>query len=255
MPPTLSVLVVDDEPPARRRLRSLLDRHPDVRVVGEAGTGREAAAAIGRLRPDVVFLDVQMPDGDGFDVVREVGPDRMPVVVFATAFDEHAVRAFEARALDYLLKPYDRDRFDEALGRARDRVRQGQDVAPRLLDLVEQLGRRTEWLERLSVRMGSRIRLVDVDDVDAFEAETNYVRVHAGPSAYLVRATLASLEAQLDPDRFLRVHRSVVVNVRRVVEVEPLSSGAYELVMRDGRTWTSGRTYRARVEEALRLRP
>ena len=249
--PALSVLVADDEPPARRLVQSLLERHADVRVVGEAGSGREAVAAVRRLRPDVVFLDVQMPEGDGFDVVREVGPERMPAVVFATAYDEYAVRAFEAHAVDYLLKPFERDRFDEALGRARLRVHRGPD--PRLLALARHV--ESPYLDRVAVRVGARIRLVDVADVDYFEAESNYVRVHAGPKTYLVRGTLAALEGELDPARFLRVHRSLVVGLDRVAEVEPLGAGEYTLFLRDGTRLTSGRTYRARVQEALRLRP
>lgn len=266
----VSVLIADDEPPARRRIRALLEPHAGVRIVGEARSGREAVEAIERLRPDVVFLDVQMPEGDGLEVVRAVGVDRMPVVVFATAYDEYALRAFEAHALDYLLKPFDRDRFDDALGRACRQVQRGRDsegegrVDPGLLALVRQWVERAGdgpsekqagYLDRLTVRMGARIRLVDVDDVDFLEAEANYVRVHTGGKTYLVRGPLAALEAELDPARFLRVHRSVVVNVGRVVEVEPLPAGEYVLFLRDGTRLTSGRTYRTRVQEALRIRP
>jgi two-component system LytT family response regulator len=255
-PPPLSVLIADDEPPARRLVRSLLERHPDVRVVGEARSGREAIAEIGALQPDVVFLDVQMPEGDGFDVVRAVSAGRMPIVVFVTAHDEYAVQAFAAHALDYLLKPVERERFDDALERARLQVRRGRgpDVDPRLLALVRHLDGPPSYLDRIPVRMGARTRLVDVADVDYFEAETNYVRVHVGPTTYLVRSTLATLEERLDPARFLRVHRSLVVNLRRVVEVESLFTGEYELFLQDGTRLTSGRTYRARVQEALQLR-
>ena len=259
-PRSLSVLIADDEPPARRLVRSLLERHPDVRVVGEARSGREAIAGIGELQPDVVFLDVQMPEGDGFDVVRAVGravgAGRMPVVVFVTAHDEYAVQAFAAHALDYLLKPVERERFDDALERARVQARRerGPDVDPRLLALVRHLDGPPSYLDRIPVRMGARTRLVDVADVDYFEAETNYVRVHVGPKTYLVRGTLAALEERLDPARFLRVHRSLVVNLRRVVEVESLFGGEYELFLQDGTRLTSGRTYRARVQDALQLR-
>ena len=251
----IAVLVADDEPPARRGLRALLARHPDVHVVGEARSGREAIDAIGRLRPDLVVLYVQMPEGDGFDVVRAVGTERMPLVVFATAYDAYAVRAFEAHALDYLLKPYDRQRLETALDRVRERLRR-RDAQPdaRLAALVDRLEGRTRWLDRLTVTAGSRIRLVDVADVDYFEAEMNYVRAHVGPRSHLVRSTLTALEGQLDPARFLRVHRSLVVQLSRVAEVEPLFAGEYVLFLKDGRRLTTGRTYRAAVQAALRLR-
>ena len=263
-PHVLSVLVADDEPPARRRVVELLQLHADVHVVGEARSGREAVEAIERLRPDLVFLDVQMPEGDGFEVVRTVGVDRMPVVVFATAYDAYALRAFEAHALDYLLKPFDRARFDDALERARHQVWQGrartQDTAPappldsRLLALVQHLDRQAGSLERLQVRMGARIRFVEVSDVDYLEAEANYVRVHTGGTTYLLRGPLSALEAQLDPVRFVRVHRALVVNVAGVVEVEPQPGGEYLLLLRTGTRLMTGRTYRTSVQRALRLR-
>lgn len=254
MPTRLSLLIADDEPPARRRVRALLDRHPDVQVAGEVGTGREAIQAIQTLQPDAVFLDVQMPDGDGFEVVRSVGVDRMPIVVFATAYDEHALAAFEARALDYLLKPFDRERFDTVLDRVRRQLEGDRGVDARLVELLDQLEGQAEWLDRLPVRMGTRIRLIPVEDIDAIESQANYVRLHIGATTHVMRATLASLEAQLNPRQFVRVHRSLVVNVGRVVEVEPLASGGYALRTHDGQSWTSSRTFRARVEEAFHLR-
>ena len=254
-PGRITVLIADDEPPARRGLRALLARQPDVHVVGEARSGREAIEAIRTLQPDLVFLDVQMPDGDGFDVVREIGVERMPVVVFATAYDDYALRAFDAHALDYLLKPYDRQRFESALGRARTRLRPaGQQTDARLLALVERLDERAKHLERLTVTVGSRLRLVDIGDFDYFEAESNYVRAHAGAKSHLVRTTLSALEEKLDPARFLRVHRSLIVQLARIAEVEPLFAGEYVLFLKDGRRLTSGRTYRAALQEALRLR-
>ena len=250
----LSVVIADDEPLARQRLRRLLASHDDVRVVGEAGTGREAVDAIHALQPDVAFLDIRMPEGGGFEVVRSLGPDTAPVVVFATAYGEHAAEAFEVRAFDYLLKPFSRARLDEVVGRIRSHVAPEDEPSPR--------PRRSERppptprpLVRLGVRMGSRIRLVDVGDVDAFESELNYVRVHVGSDVYLTRATLSALEDKLDPAQFVRVHRSLIVNASQVVEVEPLSSGVYELRVRRGQRWRSGRTYRKRVERALHLRP
>jgi two-component system LytT family response regulator len=252
----IRILIADDEPPARRRIRALLESQSDVQVVGEARSGREAVAAIAELRPELVFLDVQMPEGDGFEVVRTVGVDRMPVVVFATAYNEHALRAFDAHALDYLVKPYDRERFDAALQRARLQLRWASDsgVDARLLSLVRQWDDKSRYLTRLTVRVGSRIRLLDVAEVDHFESETNYVRVHLGTQSHLVRDTLTGLEGRLDPARFVRVHRSLIVNLGRIQEVESLFAGEYILFLRDGKRLTTGRTYRSSIQEALGLR-
>jgi two-component system, LytTR family, response regulator len=252
----ITVLIADDEPPARRGVRALLQPHADVRVVGEAGSGREAVEAIRALRPELLFLDVQMPEADGFDVVREVGVEEMPVTVFATAYDAYALRAFEAHALDYLLKPYERERFLAVLDRARERVRQarGAGADPRLLSFVRQMEERSRYLRRIAVRTGARVKLVDVDDVDYFEADTNYVRLHVGGASHLVRETLTALEGRLDPARFARVHRSLIVNLERVAEVEPLFAGEHVLSLKNGARLTTGRTYRARVQEALGLR-
>ena len=254
--PTIRVLVVDDEPPARRLVRTLLAVEPDVEVVGEAGSGGDAVRAIEELSPDLVFLDVQMPDGDGFDVVREVGAERMPLVVFATAHDEHALRAFDAHALDYLLKPFDRDRFAAALRRARARLaRHGaEERGGRLEGLLEEMARAGRYAARLTVRTGARIRVLATDEVDYVRAEDNYVRLHAGERSFLHREALSSLEARLDPRRFLRIHRSTIVNLERVVELESLFAGEYVVFLRDGTRLTAGRTYRAALQRALELR-
>ncbi|HEX2190561.1 MAG TPA: LytTR family DNA-binding domain-containing protein [Longimicrobiaceae bacterium] len=252
----IRALIVDDEPPARRRIRDLLEDEPDVEVVGECGDGAQAVAAIEAARPELVFLDVQMPEGGGFEVVRALGPERLPAVVFVTAYDRYAVQAFEVHALDYLLKPFDRERFRAAMQRARDALRRpaagGPD--PRLLALLEELRPAPRGLDRIPVRIGPRIRLVPVDEVDYFRAETNYVRLHLGDRSHLVRDTLSGVEARLDPARFLRVHRSLIVNLARVREVEPLFAGEYVLTLQDGTRLTSGRSFRARIQEALNLK-
>lgn len=248
----ITVLIVDDEPPARRGLRSLLEEQTDVEIVGEARNGTEAIAAIQSLRPALVFLDVQMPESDGFDVVRAIGVEQMPVVVFATAFDQYALQAFEAHALDYLLKPYDRARFDAALDRARLQVRR-RTVDDRLLAFVDRLEGRQQYLNRITVKTGTRTQFVSVASVDFFEAESNYVRLRVGDQSYLIRDTLTSLSERLDPAHFVRVHRSLIVQTSRVVEAESLFAGEYVLVLSTGRRLTSGRTYRAAVQAALGL--
>ncbi len=257
MTPRIRALIVDDEPPARRRIRDLLEAEPDVEVVGECRDGRQAIATIEAVRPDLVFLDVQMPEAGGFEVVEALGPERLPVVVFVTAYDRYAVQAFEVHALDYLLKPFDRERFAAAVQRAREELRRPREagVDPRIVALLEELRPAARRLDRIPVRVGARIRLVPADEVDYFQAETNYVRLHVGKASHLVRDTLAGLEARLDPARFLRIHRSLVVNLSRVREVEPLFAGEYVLTLADGTRLTSGRSFRARIQEALHLRP
>lgn len=252
-PPTrIPVLIVDDEAPARRGLRLLLEDEPDLHVVAEARTGSEAVAAIETLHPELVFLDIQMPDGDGFDVIRTIGPERMPVVIFATAFDRFALQAFEANALDYLLKPYDRARFTHALDRARKQL-QRRSIDERLVHLLSRMDERTRYLQRVLVRQGARTQFIAVSSVDYFESEANYVRVHVGERSWLVRDTLANVEAKLDPTRFLRVHRALVVHVARIVEVESRPSGEYVLSLSTGTKLTSGRTFRAAIHAALDL--
>ncbi len=250
---THTVLIVDDEPPARRSLRAMLGVHADLEIVGEARSGAEAIAAINSLRPDIVLLDVHMPEGDGFDVIRAIGVEQMPVVIFATAYDAYALQAFDAHALDYLLKPYDRTRLDSALQRARQQLRR-RGVDDRLLAFIDKLDERARYQTRLTVRQGTRTQFVAVSQVDYFEAEANYVRVHVGPRSHLIRETLTSLAEQLDPSRFLRVHRSLVVNIGRVVEVESLFSGEYVLLLATGKKLTSGRTYRLALQSALQLK-
>ena len=246
----ISVLIVDDEPPARRLLRSLLDEQLDIEVVGEARDGTDAISAIRSLRPDLVFLDVQMPGQDGFGVVRTIGAGQMPLVIFATAFDQYALQAFEAHALDYLLKPYDRARFDAALDRARVQLR-SQRVDDRLRAFIERIDARPSFLQRITVRNGTRSQFIPVASIDFFEAEENYVRLRVGDRSYLIRDTLTALTARLDARQFVRVHRSLIVQTARVVEVESLFSGEYVLLLSTGRKLTSGRTYRAAVQAAL----
>jgi len=250
--PRITVLIADDEPPARRGLRALLEEQADIEVIGEARNGTEAIAAIQSLRPALVFLDVQMPESDGFDVVRTIGAERMPVVVFATAFDQYALKAFEAHAIDYLLKPYDRTRFNAALDRARRQVRR-QTVDDRLLALVERLEGGQQYLARIMVRTGTRTQFVAAASVDCFEAESNYVRLRVGDRSYLIRDTLTNLAERLDPTLFVRVHRSLIIQTSRIVEVESLFAGEYVLTLSTGRRLTSGRTFRGAVQAALGL--
>jgi two-component system LytT family response regulator len=246
--PALTVLVVDDEPLARALVRLLLERDPEVAVAGEC-TGVAAAAEVERLRPDILFLDVQMPEVDGFDVLAEIGPERAPVVVFVTAFDRYAARAFEVHALDYVLKPIDEARFAVAVGRAKAqaRARRAGTSDPRLGALLEDHARHTR---RFLVRTHDRTVVVNAEDVDWIEAADYYASLHVGGKTHLLRETLTQLAARLDPERFFRVHRSAIVNLDRVREIHPLFRGDSELVLKDG---TRLRLSRSRRAEFKRL--
>lgn len=252
----IKALIVDDEPLARERLRTLLTSQEDVEVVGECENGREAVTAIEARKPDVVFLDVQMPELDGFQVLGELDPERRPYVVFVTAFDRFAVKAFEVHAIDYLLKPYDRERFLTALDAVRQRVRQQSpaDSAARMTALLEELGGlkpNTAGGDRLAIKTSGRVRLFRVDQVDWVEAADNYVNVHIGQESLLHRETLSSLEARLPAERFVRISRSSLVNIDRVKEIQPLFHGDHVLILHDGSKLTLSRNYRARLEHLL----
>jgi two-component system, LytTR family, response regulator len=244
----IRVLIVDDEPPARAKVRRFLSTDPELQLVGEAGSGTEAVEAVEKLNPDLVFLDVQMPGLDGFGVLAELARDRLPAVVFVTAFDEYALRAFEVNAVDYLLKPFDLERFQTALQRARLRLRQhgAEELDRRLRALLSEVRPRAAPLQRLLVPAGEKQIVLDVSRIDWLEAEQNYVRLHVGSSSYLIRATLAGLEERLDPARFIRIHRSRIVNVEQVREIHPWSHGDQLVVLQDGTELLMSRRYRDR---------
>jgi two-component system LytT family response regulator len=245
----MRTLIADDEAPARLKLRRLLGEADDAQIVGEARNGVEAVELIRALAPDLVFLDIQMPVVDGLSVVEQVGPDAMPAVVFVTAHDEHAVRAFEVHALDYLLKPVTPERFRLTLGRVRRHLAQsrGTDaaVAERLRDLLGAAGRSADSLERILVHDERRGIFLSVDRIDRIEADRNYVRIYSEGSSYELRAPLAAIVRRLDPRRFLRINKSEVIRIDAVREVHPWSHGDYRVIMRDGTTLSWSRRYRA----------
>ena len=248
---TLRVLIVDDEPVARRRIRRLLAAEPDVGIVAECADGASALRAIVSDRPDIAFLDVQMPELDGFEVVQSVSPNELPAIVFVTAFDRYALRAFDVHAIDYLLKPFTRERFRTALARARERLgRRGRDS--QLTALIDAIRAKRRYPSRVAVRTGGRFLVVDWRDVDWIEAADNYVRLHVGGKEYLLRETLASIEKQLDPERFARIHRSAIVQLDRIVELDPASHGDVDVVLRSGARLVVSRTWRDRIEPLLR---
>ena len=249
----IRALVIDDEPLARAMIREMLADDPDVDIVGECSNGREAIEAVEALRPDLLFLDIQMPDLGGFEVLEAIPDDRAPYIVFVTAFDQFAVRAFEIHALDYLLKPFDRERFEAAWQRAKSVI--GSDRFERrdqrILALLESLKAEQRYLERLVVKVGGRVFFLDVNEIDCIQAEGNYVRVHSGPKSYLLRATISGLEAQLDPRVFLRIHRSAIVKLDRIKELQPWFHGEYHVILHTGQKLTLSRNYRANLQEAI----
>jgi two-component system LytT family response regulator len=248
---TLRVLVVDDEPPARRKLAAHLQKEPGVELVGEARDGLEAVSAIQELGPDLVFLDVQMPGLDGFEVIEAVGIERMPPVVFVTAYDEFAVKAFEVQAVDYLLKPFDQARFKKAFARGARRAHGKPAGDGELLLRVLEAVRPAARLERLVVRDQGRLLLVPIREVQRLSAEGNYVRVHAAGKTHLVRETLARLEARLDAARFVRIHRSEIVALDAIQELQPFFHGDYVVVLRNGERLRLSRRYQERVLKEL----
>jgi two-component system, LytTR family, response regulator len=241
----ITALVVDDEPPARQRLGDLLADHADVQVVGEAGGVRSAVSIIAERRPDVVFLDIQLPDDDGFGVVDLLGAGPRPAIVVTTAHADYAVKAFEIGAVDYLLKPFARDRLAVAMTRVRDQLGSGASDA----------GVRSAPVSRIPVLSGGKVRFVDVQRIDSIRADRNYVRIHAGARPVLVRSTLQEIEQRLPGDQFCRVNRSTVVRLDRVVEVETLPHGELALRLATGDQVISGRGYTSRVRVALGLGP
>ena len=266
-------LIVDDEPLARRGIRKRLQAHPEVEVAGECESADEAVEAIRSLRPDLVFLDIQMPGATGFAVIEQVDVDPMPVFVFVTAYDAHAIRAFEANALDYLLKPVDDERFARAVERAVRTVKDRQTVAEasawkaRLLTLIGADSGRVETAprvesgapaaprpERIAVRDAGRIFLLDPGDIDWIEAEGDYVRVHCGARGYLIREGISSIEARLAGTSLVRIHRSTIVNVSRVQELRPRENQDFTVILANGTTLRLSRTYRTTFERACGYR-
>ena len=244
----LTTLIVDDEPLAREGLRMLLAADAAFAEIREARDGSEAVAQIRSRRPDLLFLDVQMPEMDGFAVVREIGPERMPPVVFVTAHDRYAIQAFEINAIDYLLKPFTAERFAHALERAKTRLGQAAEAAPALAALMETTASPSRYVKRLAVRATGRIFFVEVDEIDWFQAAENYVELHTARGSHLLHVSMNTLEKSLDPELFLRIHRSLIVNTRHIQELQPASHGEYVFVLPGGVRLQSSRSYHERIK-------
>jgi len=261
----IKALIVDDEPLARDALRVLLVDDPDIKIVGEGRNGREAVTMIREHAPDLVFLDVQMPYADGFQVLEQLDTAHLPVIVFVTAYDEYALRAFESHALDYLLKPFDHERFDNTLQRAKRQIQLQSlgDTSRRLIALLEELnGARAEahgraeplvikYQERLAIKSKGRIFFLKVEDIDWIEATGDYMRLHVGERSYLLRETMNDLAAKLDPEKFPRIHRSTIVNIERVRDIQPLFKGEHAVTLKDGTQLKLSRGYRNELQSIL----
>ena len=249
----LRVLVVDDEPLAREGLKLLLDRQPQVESVLEARNGREAITRIREQKPDLVLLDVQMPRTDGLVVVNTIGAERMPPVIFVTAHDQYAIRAFEIAAIDYLLKPVTEERFALAFSRAIGRLRDvpQEESTRQMLAMLDAVAKPPRQLERFAVRSGEGTIFVPVDEVDWIEAFQNYVRLHAGRATHLLHVPMNTISTVLDSGRFLRIHRSHIVNVQRIAQFWSIAHGQYVIELRSGQRLQSGRTYNEQIRQAL----
>ena len=245
----IRAVIIDDEELARDRLRSLLDREPDIELIGEAGDGQSAVSLIDKLKPDLVFLDVQMPELNGFEVLNAL--EERPNVIFVTAHDKFALKAFDVHAVDYLLKPFDRERFQTALQRAVSKIRNQKPEEPKaelnaVLDEVK-----PKNVERLLVKTQGRVLLVKVGDLDWIEAADNYVTLHVGKDAHMMRETMTALEGRLPSDRFMRISRSTIVNVERIQELQPMFHGEYIVVLKNGAKLTLSRSYRDKLDQLM----
>jgi two-component system LytT family response regulator len=267
----IRALIVDDESLAREALLLLLGNDPEMQVIAECRNGREAVDVIREQSPDVVFLDIQMPEMDGFQVIEEVGTKRMPVTVFVTAYDKHALRAFEAHALDYLLKPFDHDRFDSALQRTKTFVRQQKlgEISESLFALLQDTKLRTgrpasdadnrrsestahkEPIDRVVIKSGGRIYFLKVEEIDWVKSAGDYLSLHAGSQLHLIRETMGNFYTKLDPRKFIRIHRSTIVNIERIKDIQPLFKGEYIVTLTNGKRLTASRGYRHEIQMLL----
>ena len=254
----IKAIVVDDEPPARRNLRALLAGVPDIELIRECGNGRDALSSIRALEPDLVFLDVHMPEMDGFEVLEHLTDQSLPVIIFVTAYDQYALKAFEVSALDYLLKPFDDVRFHKALAQARRQIEQ-QDASELGRKLLTLMGARearpdgsaSRYLTRLMIKTAGRVIFVRTEEIDWIEAYDNYLRLHVGDKAHLLRQTMNELEAALNPEHFARIHRSTIVNLNRVHEFHPHFNGEYQVILRDGTQLKLSRGRKEWIEQWL----
>ncbi len=251
----IRTVIVDDEPLAREKIRMLLQREPEIEIIDECTNGQEAIATIKKEFPDLLFLDIQMPGADGFEVLRKVGINRVAAIVFVTAYDQHALRAFEFHALDYLLKPFAARRFREALQRAKEHLRRepNEQFNRQLLALLNDINRGLQHDARLMIKSGGRVVFLKTGQIDWIEAAGNYVLLHAGKDSHMLHETMNHIHANLDPRQFLRIHRSTIVNVECIKELQPLFYGDYQVILKDGTKLTLSRKYSHQITQLFQL--
>lgn len=248
---SIRTMIIDDEPLARERVKRFLRDEDEIEIIGECSNGVDAVGAIKEKKPDLVFLDIQMPEKNGFEVIRSLSGKYLPTVVFVTAYDQYALQAFDVHALDYLLKPFTRERLHRAVMRAREQIdgkRFGR-IDERLTSLIADLKTEKKYLERLVIKTTGRVFFLKSDEIDWIEAAGNYVKLHVGRETHMIRETMNGIETKLDPDRFLRIHRSTVVHIDRIKELHPMFSGDYAVILRDGTELALSRNYRERFVE------
>jgi two-component system LytT family response regulator len=255
MPAVIRTVIADDEPLARNKLRILLDSEAGIQIVAECRNGTETIAAVRTHKPDLLFLDIQMPDADGFEVLSALSTEEMPVTIFTTAYDQFAIKAFEAHALDYLLKPFDQGRLHHCIERARAEFLKSQDsqLAHRILDALAKGRASTD--RRLVIKAGGRVVFIDVDEIHWVEAAANYVKLNMGKESYLLREAIGHVSERLDPEQFIRIHRSTIVNVQKIKELQPCNSGEYIVVLKSGKELSCSRGYRAGLQQLIGKRP
>ena len=249
----MDVIIVDDEPAARRTLSEFCAGEPDLRVIGEYGEARAALEAIQVQPPDLLFLDIQMDSMSGLELARALDPGTLPLIVFVTAYDKYALKAFDVHAIDYLLKPFDKERFQSGLARARQQIerRSSGELERRLLELVQDLKPASARIDRFVIKSGGRVFFVRAEEIDWIEAAGNYVKLHVGAEAHLFRETMNALEARLNADVFYRIHRSHIVNIERVRELQPWFNGEYVVFLKDGTRLTLSRGYREKLQDRI----
>lgn len=252
-PMSIRAIIVDDVLLARKRVKRFLARYPDIELIGECSNGEDAVAAIRELRPNLLFLDVQMPEMDGFEVLEVIDPEIMPAVIFVTAYEQFALKAFDAHAIDYLLKPFNRERFAWAINRARVTINQREtgQLTEKLNALLHEVKPHSKFLKRVVVKSAGRTMILPIDSVDYIQAAGNYLQLHMGKTSHLIRERLSHFETKVDPDKFIRIHRSTIVNIERIKEMHPLFNGDQTVVLHDGTRLTMSRSYRERLLEIL----
>jgi len=254
MVPAMRTIIADDEPLARKKLRILLGAEPGVEVVAECEDAKQTISAVRTQRPDLLFLDIRMPDADGFEVISKLSTEVLPIVVFTTAYDQYAIKAFEARALDYLLKPFDGERLHHAAERARAELLKSSShtLAYRMLDRLAETRQSTQSADRrLVIKTGGRVVFLDMEEIDWVEAAANYVKVNAGRESYLLREAIGRISEKLDPGRFVRIHRSTIVNIGKIKELQPCNSGEYIAILTNGKELSCSRTYRNHLQQLI----